>query len=311
MKLHVVNPGLLSTIQDRGRSYWRASGVPVGGAADLESAEIAHALLSNPLHATVLEFAGGVFKAIVVEGGLLSFFGNGGQLIINRKLVASGKVYQAEAGDQIEIEPSNHGCYAYLTCTGGWKSMEILGSKSACLSSGFGREVQPGDMLESEQTSSSMFKELNWYVPPTPELTTVRVLAGPEAAHHASVFEKLLSNAYEIGARRNRMGIQLIPTHSQTFPATTFGNMVSAGVFPGIIQIPPDGRPFVLMADGQTTGGYPRMAIVVAADLARFAQVPSGRLINFQLINLKEAETALVAYRKRLNMIRFSVQGVR
>lgn len=307
LSLQIKTSGVLATLQDVGRVAGRAFGIPVGGAADNWSHRLANIALQNRDDVASLELAGGLFSANVHGGGYVAVAGSGGKLYINGKKGEHMCPVQVFDGDELEIKPEKTGCYSYLAVAGGWEAQNFFESKSTCLAAAFGgyggRALQRGDLLFAAQSfdPQKYIRQTNWHMPDFTRFSDqpVRVLKGPE--YNASC-AKLFEQAYVITHRRSRMGVQL--TAGITLKGHDTGTMISTAVAPGIIQAPPDGQPFVLFADAQTTGGYPRIGQVIAADLPRMAQMPSGASVHFRQVELPEAEQSLIKMQKALAKIR-------
>ncbi|MEZ4967825.1 MAG: 5-oxoprolinase/urea amidolyase family protein [Saprospiraceae bacterium] len=298
MKIRIIHSNGLATVQDTGRPQWRAAGVPASGAADISSHRIANMLAGNSANAASLEYSGGRFSAVLLQGGRLAHAGAGGRLLLNGVEQPGQRTILAPAGALLEIRPRQGGNFSYLATSGGWNVPEVLGSRSTCLVAEFGglegRSLRSGDMLEAvmpaEYDLSGVWTS-PWRAGEEPAVkndeTTIRVLPGPESDRwDADARHRFFETPFTVGRRRDRMGVRL-EGHSVTAKNAA---MLSAAVLPGTIQVPPDGQPIVLMADAQTTGGYPRIAQVIAADLPLFAQIAPGGKVFFQETGIEEAE---------------------
>jgi antagonist of KipI len=303
MKIKTLTPGLLSTIQDLGRPNWRSNGVPLGGAADVASHRMANLLVKNDGSAATLEIAGGGFRAQVEEAGFFAVCGAGGQIFIDKKNVGNGRLVFAPKDSEIEIRATQEGNYAYLAVAGGWDVPEVLGSRSTCLSASFGglegRALQKGDVLQATYSSgdskSSDEYRSKWFVKipifGNSDAHAIRALPGPEFHRwNKSEQERFFDTPFFVSKQRDRMGVRLEISSPLPPPKGEKPEMLSTAVAPGTVQVPPDGRPIALLADAQTTGGYPRIAQIIAVDIPRLAQIPSGQTARFQKVNLEEAE---------------------
>jgi antagonist of KipI len=295
--LDIISAGLLTTLQDSGRTGARSSGVPVGGAADRWSHAVANLILLNAPGTTVLEISGGLFSARARGEGQLAACGLGGTLFVNGERTGNGRAVFIRDGDLVEIRPDSGGCYTCLAVSGGWLSEQVLGSESTCLAGGFGgfsgRRLMPGDALFSAASyqCKPCFGRSKWFVPDLyySSEQPLRVMPGPEFSDSC---EALFDQIFVVTQRRNRMGVRLCG-EKKVLPAGTAGDMISSIVSPGVVQAPPDGQPFVLLADAQTTGGYPRIGQIIAADIPLLAQMPSGTNIRFIATDWQEAEISL------------------
>jgi len=330
MKIRVLAPGLLATVQDLGRPEWRSSGVPLGGAADTWSHRLANFLVGNDGGVATLEIAGGGFRATVEKAGKLAVCGTGGQFFVNNTAIGNGRLVLAPKGSELEIRANPDGNFTYLATPGGWDVPAVLGSRSTCLSAGFGglegRGLRKGDVLWAADSSDDLKSsdELHggkvwvskWFVS-SPTFgkfdNVIRTLPGPESHWWDETQQQQFYNTpFLISKQRDRMGVRLETASSDStfrkYP--TFGKldtMLSTAVCPGTVQVPPDGQPIALLADAQTTGGYPRIAQVVAVDIPRLAQILSGKTVRFQQVTLEEAESLFFEQENLLRKIRLSL----
>lgn len=280
MSLRVVEVGPQATVQDRGRTGFRAFGVPPGGAFDLESSGLANALLGNPRTDAVVEISlrGGVFQA---ESSLdLALAGAPFEVMIERpdgtiaRLVLP-QSFRLEAGDRLMIGGTPLWVRGYLAVRGGWQTRLVLGSRSSETT------IVPGDRLPAT-TSTGRF--LVRRLRPTIETPgPLRILAGPEATASLNTSGKDLS--FRVGSRSNRIGLRLegpAPT-----PLRPDGRR-SAPVAPGAIQATGEGLIILGVACG-TMGGYPQLGQVISADLDRLARLRPGDEVRFEPIDLASA----------------------
>lgn len=316
MKIRVTNPGLLSTVQDLGRQQHRSSGIPVGGAADTWSHRIANILLGNEQDMATIEIAGGRFSAIAESEGWVAVCGLGARFFHEQTECANGSRCHIKAGDTLEIKPAPNGNYCYLATTGGWGVPVVLGSRSTCLSGNFGghegRALRSGDVLKSaaQNDGSKYFsaqKASKWFVSPLifPDAALpIRVIPGPEFECWSQKQQTdFFSKSFLVTSQRNRMGVRL--AHSEAFlQIEKIKAMPSIAVSPGTVQVPPDAQPIVLLADAQTTGGYPRIGQLAAVDMHRMAQMPTNHSVRFEKISLGQAEDLLFEQEKVLQKIR-------
>jgi antagonist of KipI len=303
LKIKILTPGLLATVQDLGRPQWRSSGVPLGGAADAQSHRLANILLSNDEGAATIEIAGGGFVAQVEEAGWVAVCGAGGRFFLEKKEVSEGRLTLAPEGALLEIRASEKGNYAYLAARGGWDVPQVLGSRSTCLSASFGglegRALQKEDVLQtldsSDDSNPSHEFRSEWFVKipifGSADPRVIRALPGPEIHWWSAAQQKdFFAVPFFISKQRDRMGVRLETSSPLPPPKGEKAEMLSTAVSPGTVQVPPDGQPIILLADAQTTGGYPRIAQVIAVDIPRLAQMPAGQTFYFQKVTLDEAE---------------------
>lgn len=300
-------------MQDLGRPAWHSSGVPLSGATDVLSHRIANTLVGTDDSATTLEAAGGGWKAQVEQGGWAAHFGAGGTLWVDGVEAKPGRTLWLPTGAILHIRATAAGNFSYLATAGGWAVPEVLGSRSTCLAAGFGgldgRPLRAGDVLHSDETINfkppdsnlnlnGQFWQSRWYaaLPHRAGKNIIRILPGPEQGWWSEEQRQVFfEKPFQITPQRDRMGIRLLPAASADLrlDGDITSAMLSTAVASGTIQVPPDGCPIVLLADAQTTGGYPRIGQVAAADLPVLAQAPPGQSIYFRQISEEEAEQRL------------------
>jgi 5-oxoprolinase (ATP-hydrolysing) subunit C len=301
--LEVVEPGLLSTVQGHGRSESAGLGVPVGGACDGWSLALANALLGNPVDAPALEMTmrGPVLKA--TDECWLALAGADMEAVVDGQPVGRETPVRLRAGQRLELGAARHGSgvRAYMALPGGIDVPEVLGSASTCLIGGFGgvegRALRSGDRLSARLVGPSVIGR--WNAVGGKVERTLRVVPGPHVEQLPGAFEALLAAGFAVGGRADRQGIRL---EGPPLPAAT-GSILSQPMAWGAVQLPPDGRPIVLLADHQTVGGYPVVAVVVGADLPRLGQLGPGDEVRFVEIGLNAARAELIEWRRQLAML--------
>lgn len=298
--LRVLNGGVLTTVQDQGRHATRRYGVPQSGALDPIALSLANRLLDNPPETAALEITvgGAVFE--VLAPTLLAITGGDlGALLDDEPLPLWTAVF-VRPGAQIRFlgRQQAWGARAYLAIAGGFDLPPLLGSRSTYLAGGFGgfagRALRPGDVLASHVQPDSL--PLAGRIcpiaarPPYAAEPMLRLLPGPHLDRFAAdALDLLLSQPFTINASANRMGYRL------DGPALRYAgpcSLPSLGVLPGVMQVPPDGSPILLMADAQTTGGYPIISVVIEPDLSLAAQLLPGDRLCFRQTTPDEALAA-------------------
>lgn len=278
----VLKPGLLTTVQDMGRPGFRHLGVPLSGAADPLSLALANAAAGNPAHAAALE--------CTLKGPALRFeracvFALAGAdmaAALNKRPIAPYMPISAFEGDVLALGAAKTGARAYIAFEGGLAGDAFLGSVStyapAELGGVEGRALTAGDTLRAAGLAAGSPRGIPAPLrPPLARDAILRALPGPEAeAFAAADIERFFTSPWTVDRRADRMGLRLARPRL-TEPSA--GAMASSAVFPGTVQCPPDGAPFLLLADAQTVGGYPRIAQAIAADLHLAGQLrPDARL---------------------------------
>jgi len=321
MQIEITKPGMLSTVQDLGRSQSRSNAVPVSGAMDTLSARIANLALGNEQTAAVIEFtyADAAFKT--QTDLLIAWAGDGAKLQLDEQMLPANRPLFIPQGKTIKLVNNRTGCRTYLAVAGGWNVSVVLGSRSTYITAGFGglegRALQKGDVLQAFGNQSEINVKL-WNTLAGAEITfpkwsiarplflpadrrLIHVMPGPEADWlEADAIAGFYSEPYRVGSRSNRMGIGL---EGAKMTRAIQAELLSAAVTPGTIQVTNSNNMILLMADCQTTGGYPRMAQVAAVDLPLCAQLKPGDEIRFQQITRQEAEGLLVERERELKRL--------
>jgi antagonist of KipI len=310
MPLVVSKPGILTTVQDLGRTGYRSLGINPGGVMDRTATRIINTLLGNDGWEAVLElhFPAGEF----VFETEISFAIGGADLgaLLNGRELRNWSVASANNGDVLKFSERRTGNRGYLAVAGGFRVDEWLGSKSTNLvasAGGFqGRKLAAGDRIEFVERRKVSPKTVGpSIVPRYSRFPTVRIIAGAEFDLLTAISERrLLNSAFTVTNESNRMGYRLSgdPLH-----LLDSKEMVSAAVSFGTIQHLPDGQLIVLMADHQTSGGYPRVANVIESDLPLLAQLGPGDGVSFHLVTIEEAERELLEFARELNILRVGV----
>ena len=302
MSWRVLEPGLFSLVVDAGRPHQRSRGVPVGGAADRTSYQLGNALVGNAPDAAALEItlAGPVLcaecdVAAVVTGAPL-------EIACGDRRIEPGHTFNLHQGDVLRIGGSAADCRAYLCVRGGLGTAAILGSRSAFA------PIQAGDVLPGETSSrGGRFLRIDWQwddhkrfretlYGAEPPSRWLRVLPGPQADWFpAGVLTE--PRCFRVTPASNRMGVRL---QGEPLPLPE-RELVSEPVCPGSVQVTRDGQCIILGVDGQTIGGYPKIAQVIAADLDQVGQLRPGDAITFVPVSLEEAERLYLRKQKELH----------
>jgi antagonist of KipI len=310
MSLLVFKPGILTTVQDLGRTGYRSLGINPGGVMDRTAARLVNTLLGSDASEAVLEmhFTAGEF----VFETEISFAIGGADFgaLLNGRELRNWSVASANKGDVLKFSERRIGNRAYLAVAGGFRIDEWLGSKSTNLvasAGGFqGRKLAAGDRIEFVERRKVSTKTVGpSIVPRYSRFPTVRIIAGAEFDLLTAISERrLLNSAFTVTNESNRMGYRLSGDPLHLLDAK---EMVSAAVSFGTIQLLPDGQLIVLMADHQTSGGYPRIGNVIEADLPLLAQLGPGDGVSFHLVTIEEAERELLEFARELNILRVGV----
>ena len=302
--LEVLDPGLLSTVQDGGRPDLAHLGVPPGGACDPWGLAAANLLAGNAPDASALEMtvAG---PALAVRATCVVALGGadlGARVEEEERPLRPGTAYLLRTGTRLVFEGgSGRGARAYLALAGGIAVPRILGSASTCLAGGFGgiegRPLRAGDRLVPERPGDLAAAGRSWPAdvplgpPHDPDLATpVHVVPGPHAGRFPpGALEALLGTGWEVDPRSDRTGLRLA---GPPLPGAGGGELVSLPMTWGAVQVPPDGRPIVLLADHPTVGGYPVIAVAIRADRPLLGQLRPGDEVRFELTAIDRAQAA-------------------
>jgi antagonist of KipI len=290
MSLEVISGGLLTTIQDLGRTGLQQFGVNVSGAMDPVGAQLANWLVGNEGHAALLELTLKGPELKFHAPALLALAGRDLGAKLDHKECPLWKPFLAPAGSTLSFSGPALGRFGYLAIRGGFKVEKVLGSCSTHLQAGFGghmgRGLKAGDQLAFMPHKDSWNE--SWSIDAAGIVhnkNVMRVMRGPEWEGPADV-DQLWGQTFTVTAASDRMGYRLQGSlaikHQQ--------EILSSGVSAGTIQLPPDGHPIVLMADRQTTGGYPRIGQVISADLPELAQRLPGDIVSFEVVSLQSAQ---------------------
>lgn len=299
MGFEVIKPGLLSTLQDEGRYGQRKYGVVTSGPMDLFAHRAANILVGNDRGAAALEMTLLGPSMVAHMDMLLSLCGADMEADVDGIRVPLWRPFLIRKGDQLNVHYAVKGCRAYLAVCGGFEVKPVMGSRSTYLRAGIGghqgRALQAGDDLRVRQDVAGDYLHHPGSVsafirPGYEENPVVRVVQGKEAALFTDASrQSFLNQSYIVTAQSDRMGYRLDGMRLE-LPDGLSSEMISEAVVQGTIQVPPSGQPILLMADCQTTGGYPRIAHVITADLPLAAQVKPGGKLRFREVSHKEAQ---------------------
>ena len=300
--LTVVDPGLLSTVQDLGRRGVGDLGVSPSGAVDWYAARAANRLVGNDDDAPLVETT--LTGATFVASGDATFAVTGAlaPISVGGAPRHGWRSSHARGGHRITIGPAERGVRSYLAVRGGFEVPRVLGSCATDLVGGFGgRVLAPGDALpihgasESDGARGDLVEVLLGYsadaIPLHRTPIVLRVLPGPDAARLGrEAMDKLLAGTYRASPRSSRQGLRL---DGEPVAAISAAEGVSAGVCAGCVQVSADGLPTVLLAEHQTTGGYPVALCVAHADVPAAGQVRPGDEVVFTRVDARAAHDAL------------------
>lgn len=295
MKLQVLSPGPLTTVQDRGRYGYIAAGIGVSGVMDRDAYEAANYLVGNKHGEAVLE-ATMMGPSICFERDCIcAVTGADMDTKIGNKPVESYRPFWVQAGQTLTMGCAQNGCRGYLAVQGGFDVPVVMGSRSTnlkCRIGGYeGRALKAGDTLIVPDESLSTVMDRKRRRPVYEQTVTVRVIPGPQAEYFTEQgFRTLWEQPFILSAKSDRMGLRLDGPAIETVSGS---DIVSDGIALGAIQITSAGQPIILMADRQTTGGYAKIGTVCSMDLPKLAQLKPGGVIQFEEITVEAAQRLL------------------
>lgn len=320
--LRVITPGLLTTVQDGGRWGWQGRGVPVAGPMDPRSHRLANALIGNEADAATIEVTLMGPEVEFEDERIVAVTGADFEVTVDGRAMAVNAPFVVGAGSVLRVGHRRCGARAYLAVAGGIAVPPVLESRATHVSSAMGgldgRPLRAGDRLplgkrgrESFRVASSAQKSGESGLFSTPKMTpvpffllpddgrvTVRILPGPQLDRFApEALDALQSAPFIVDAASNRMGFRL---QGPTLRHAGDAEMLSDATPVGALQVPAAGQPILLMADRQTTGGYPSIATVISADIGLAGQLAPGDSISFVVSTLREALAALIAQEQAL-----------
>ena len=291
--LRCVDPGPLATIQDSGRHGWQRFGVSVAGAMDPVGLAIANLLAGNPPGTAAIEVTllGGTWEA-GADSVRLAIGGADFSLTIDGRPVAPGRAHTLQRGQRLALSAAANAARGYLAVAGGFDFEAVLGSRSTHLRSRLGGidggPIRTGQELPLALASAPAGPDLALDPAALPARPArIRAIPGPQDdAFTREGLETLFSADYTVTPEADRMGARLSGPKVQHAGGY---NIVSDGIAPGSIQVPGAGQPIVLFADRQTTGGYPKIATVISADLGFLARCRPGDVVRFARTDLAGA----------------------
>lgn len=302
--LKVIRPGMLTTVQDLGRWGHQAEGVPVAGAMDVYSHRLANRLVGNEDHVAALEITL-VGPELEASGDVAcAVAGARFEMAVDGRAVATGHTFHLKGGSRLQIGPCDAGARGTLAVRGGVDVPRTLGSCATSLISRMGpfngRPLVAGDVVPVGLAAIRSDPGRVGAPLALPQGgARVRAIPGPhDAMFGADVLEAFFASAYTVSTRSNRMGYRL---DGPSLAVEGMGEILSDATPVGSVQVPPSGQPILLMADRQTTGGYPKIATVITADLPAAAQLGPGDWIRFTRCTAPEALAALRRLEQRLS----------
>ena len=304
--LEVITPGLMTSVQDRGRFGFQALGISVSGALDPDGFDLANALAGNEAGTGALEIRMlGPTLEVTAESVTVALAGTGAGIEVmspEREMISACRSVTFRKGQVFRIGAIGDSAVCYLAVHGGFDLPDVYGSQSTCMSAGFGgfhgRILEKGDCLPLRKAAAESVSQRILRRPPEPDSSPViRVIAGPQDDYFSAAgIETFFRTGYTVSQAVNRMGMRLegaAVAHEKGF------NIASDGIVRGAIQVPGNGLPIILMADCQTTGGYPKIATVISTDMPKLGRMMPGADIRFEAVSVEEAEAVARDHHER------------
>ncbi len=298
--LDIIRPGINTTFQDKGRDHLYHIGIPFSGAMDNRNYLIANKLVNNNLDSAVIEFA---YQGphIKYSGEKINFAVAGDVIFSIKKKDAEieGKCYesyQIENGDEINIISTNKSVYGYLALGGEldlefqWNSCSI--NTKANIGSNDGKKLDAGQRVNLKKINSNKDIKKTNYI--NTKIENIRVIKGTNFEYFSEEGKKIFyEKEFTVSKLSDRMGMRLEGPKINNIVNT---NIKSEGLIKGVIQVPADGNPIIMLSDHGTIGGYPKIGVVASVDYDRLVQMSPGSKIKFKEINLSDAETLFKLY---------------
>ena len=299
-KIIVLREGINSTFQDLGRNNFYHIGLPFSGAMDKRNYLIANKLVGNQHNEAVIEFAyqGPLLK---IEEGNINFAISGDVKFNIKKddKLFNGQCYKTyflSKNDEIDIISTNKSVYGYFAVSGGFELNKNFGSFSttvrANVGSNNGNKLSKNEKFLIKDIKNKNISKNTQYI--NSKVEYIRILKGTNFDYFSdNSINDLTSKKFIVSKLSDRMGMRLQGSKIKNMKET---NIRSEGLVKGVIQVPADGDPIIMLSDHGTIGGYPKIAVVISADYDKLIQTPPGNTVKFKLIELKEAENLYKLY---------------
>ena len=304
----VMEGGSQTTVQDRGRPGYGRQGIAPNGVLDRAAAAWANRIVGNDADAAVLEMvlAGPTLRA--TRRLTVSLAGTVPVATVNGRLVRMMEAVHLRPGDVLTCGPLRDGVRGYLAVAGGIATPVVFGSRSTDLAGRFGgidgQVLRAGEVLPIEVVRRSSPRiAIGPAIPPLPDRgdVIVRVVAGPHLDRlDAAARHRLFDTAFVVSSQSDRMGLRL---RGNPITVAGAGDLVSEGVTTGVVQVPGDGQPIILLAARQSVGGYPKPACVIDADLDLLGRLGPGTVVRLRLVAAENAARLGRAFRQRLALL--------
>jgi biotin-dependent carboxylase-like uncharacterized protein len=314
MSITVLNPGLLTTVQDQGRIGYQQFGVSVSGVMDPRSASLANILVGNDEKEAVLECTMMGPHLQFNQANCIAITGGDLMPTLDGKPIPNYTAVKVEAGQVLKFTMPKTGCRAFIAFAGGLDIPEVMGSRSTYMKAKIGgvegRKLAKDDVIGFRAPKAELknmnFRSMASEFVPRKEYT-VRVVLGPQDDYFTDAgIQTFLSEVYSVTAEFDRMGCRL---EGAVIQHKDGGDIISDGIAFGAIQVPSSGQPIIMLGDRQTTGGYTKIANVISVDFRILAQLKQGDKVRFEKVSVKAAQDALLTQRAALKTIRNALEA--
>jgi antagonist of KipI len=325
MNATAIRAGFLTSVQDLGRTGLREFGVSLGGALDGHGLRVANLLVGNDESAAGLEITFGGLRLRFADERIIAWGGGDFAAQISSTVLPSGHPGLVRGGEDFFIESPTLGCRAWVAISGGIDVPVVLGSRSGDLRAAFGgatgrpaRDGQQFPLGKNVEGSRALIEKLRdkkiapWKPPhdwssTARRETTLRFIRGSDSnCFGISAFERLVTEAFVVSPDSDRMGVRL---DGLRLERSSDADLLSEAVVPGTVQVPPSGKPIVLLNDCQTMGGYPKIAHVISVDLGIAAQLRASDRVRFREVSLAYAHQALSERQRDLAQFRHGIEA--
>ncbi|MGH0552049.1 biotin-dependent carboxyltransferase family protein [Bacillus pretiosus] len=322
MDVEVLHAGMFTTVQDLGRAHYQQYGVPVGGAMDQSALRMINMLVGNEENEAGLEMTIMGPKLLIKKTTLLAIGGANMEPLLNGKRIPLWRPILAEEGSMLCFGKVKSGCRAYVTFAGGIQIDRIMGSKSTYIRAAIGgiegRMLKKGDYfqigthtemashciqnLQNDERNKTKWAISKSVLPKYKKYPKLRVITNFEYDQFTEEsIQAFFTKEYKVSNYADRMGYRV---EGEVLNRVEEKEILSSSVTFGTIQVPNGGQPIILMADRQTTGGYPRMGNIISVDLPLLAQLKPGDYVSFEKITLEEAEQLYIEQEVNMNLLK-------
>jgi antagonist of KipI len=318
MSLIVERAGFLTSVQDLGRSGFREFGVSAGGALDSFGLRVANLLVGNDEGAAGLEITLGGLQLRSEDERVVAWCGGEFDGQIESTPLPAGHSAHLQAGKRLKFGRPQIGCRAWLAVSGGIDVPVVIGSRSTDLRTQFGgfegRRLRDGDVIRlvgeprspNRATGVSSWTAPHDWVSPAKPKPILRFIRGVDwNRFNASTLQRLTSETFTVSSDSDRMGVRLEGPELKRIDQS---DLISEAVAPGTIQVPPNGKPILLLGDCQTIGGYPKIADVITVDLGLAAQFRAGDHVRFSEVSLTDAHRLLLEREREFERFRIGIR---